>query len=784
MNVPVTSEARIPVALNQEVDDIMLTNMGLLAQGSLDNLITNCIGSGIGYTGLACAIKTNINTNSATLITVGQGWMKRGGVAYSLRDAADVDLASTIAAVPSGKTAIVLILADGQEAPVKAEITVLDAAKEPADPNAYWPTAIIQGDTAVVRSVIPTKVAGTPDLQPQPPAANPSYCLLATCVVDNGSIISCKQETGQQIVPQEQLATTLAIISAYQTTLPSIINGLLSSVSALAIQLASLSAREQADITSLQNQINALRTQATASPAATFTGVDYFTDLSQSKPDAAGYNALVSGGLRFPLAVKADLPIAAQNPFASVLKQGSGNILMPSFGEYPGILKVGIDTSVGAQVESAPNFGQLGFASLPVARRGFPRQRIQSSIGLTTQSAAQVLASGDPSQLFAIDPATFVYDKANWGDWRTDTTEIVRQNGFWSTLASRDYWSPILGVIGNTAGLPIVSQPIKADASSMVPGMSIGWATYGIRPGANVRVMLCADKAGSPDLMNTYLDQQIQTHGESATTFRFPNPVFTRAGKIYHLVLTSDNPGLAIGMYPNPKGMGALSYINGAWQVCNGGYALNLHFTSCYFGSGLTITVPLGTLNLAAGSDTLDFQFSMLLPDGCNLIIQVLIGGQWVSLAQVLNSTYPLAGNPQTVPCQAVLTTTGQCAPMIDTTVSAARISKASAAMEHVSSIQTPAAPVTTIHKSVVVENWNAAVQTLTAGLRTGPGFATPPVAPTSTKDAPQANGSLLRTWTWTLGAAVPSFEMELDGATTDATQQFVVSRSNWDAAA
>lgn len=805
----VTSEARIPVALNQEVDDVMLTNMGLFAQGSIDNLVANCIGPGLGYTGCACRIVTDVQANTATLVSVDRGWMKRGGKAYALRDPANVDLAPEIAKVPAGKTAVVLIYADGQEAEVDAQVTVLNAALEPADPNAYWPTTQIQGPTAVVRSLIPGRLGGVPDPQPDAPALNPGFVLLATAVVDNGSIVSLKQETAQQIVPTDQLVATVLSLSAYVETLKGVISGLLSSVAANALAITLLRAQEQADVASLQRQIDQLRITATTPAASTFTGQDLFLDLSQSKPDAAGYNALVSGGLRFAVSTKADVPVAPANSYSGNLAQGTGNYLYPSGNFHntdyfavgdPVLNSFNFNTYAGNLIK----VGNLGALSTPVYRRGFARARIRASISLKATSQAQVLANGDPSQLFAIDPATFVYDTANWGDWKTSTTEILRQNGFWSDLAARDYWSPIVatGDTGVGGGLPIASQPVTPAASFMSKYIKVPTSGY---LGANVRLMMVADKNGQPDFTRCYADVTAQSgyagSGGSPvpgptgandfrdTLFEFPCPVLFKGGVTYHLVQTADQPGLNFwGSAAGPTAGGVigsgsyLAYFDGAWAAPRAGARIGMIIYRADF-DDTSITVDLAPLQLAGGGDTADFQFSILLPEGCTVTPQIKVGGQWVSLSQALSSTYPLAGNPSNVPARLVITGTDYVAPVIDLSASTARFSKASAALEHVSAVQTPAAPVTTVHKSLVVDNWNPAVQTLNANLRTGAGYATV-TAPTAVKDIVQTDGSLLRTWTWTLGAAVPSFEMEIDGSTTDATQTFVGRRSNWDAAA
>ena len=782
MTAPVISEARVSFAPLQQATSQDVYAVGTLGQGSLDNVVENCLIAGSAYTGMSVAV------SGVSGLTVQPGWLIQGGPAYALRDVFPVDLASQIAQVPdSTKSLVVLIVADGQESTTSETRTFLDASKKPTNPADPWPTVTLATNTRAIRSAIISKVVGTADVQPQAPTYNAALCLIATVVVSNTGIVSITQATGQQIVRQDQIAATVASLAAYQSTLEGTVNGLLSSVSALALGLSNLNAREQADVTSLQNQINALKILATAAPTAIFTGADYFQNLNQSNPSAAGYNAVVSGGLRFARSGGSPLvPVAAQNPYSSTLQQGTGTLIYPALSRYdstvgigdPGISLYGANTGGGFLA-----FGNLGSLSTPVYRRGFARSRVRSSIGLTASSPAQVLANGDPSQLFSIDPTTFVYDSADWGPWQTTTTEISRQNGFWSDLSSRDYWSPIEGT-GDTGGLPIVSQPYQPNTSGMLDKLTLtnNGATSG-----NVRLLICADNNGKPDFTRTFADVTSVLSNPPGTffghlVFQMPYPILLKGGVGYHFVFTSDNPAFEIWAPTGSNGNGNfyLAYANGAWSAPQANTRLSMNLSYASFPNP-TVRIPVAPLQLAGGGDTVDFQTKILLPEGCTLGFEIYIGGAWVSLAQVLNSTYPLAGNPSNVPCNMVLTGTGQVAPIIDTTASVYQLSKSSAALDHVSSVQTPTAPVTTIHKSVTVNKWNSGVQTLTANLRTGTGYTTN-TAPTATKDTINADGSLTRQWTWGLGAAVPSFEMEMIGATTDPTQTFVGLSSNWDA--
>ncbi len=276
----VLSEARVIIGRYQQITSVDLTETSQIAQGSLDNVVEAYLGD--GYMGLTVGANT-----AATGVVVQPGLLSQGGKVYNLGSAFPVDLSSKIATIPDAtKTMIVLIVADGDESQTSETRTFEDASKKPTNAADLWPTVQTYVATRMVRSVDVSAVAGNADVQPAPPPVNAALMVLATVVLSVAGVVSVTQSTAGQITTQEQMAATLAAVSAYVDTLEDTVNGLLSSTSALAIALANLSAREQADVASLQRQLDQLRITATTPAAATFTGQDLFLDLSQSLPTA------------------------------------------------------------------------------------------------------------------------------------------------------------------------------------------------------------------------------------------------------------------------------------------------------------------------------------------------------------------------------------------------------------------------------------------------------------------------------------------------------------------
>ena len=771
------SEARVIVGRYQQITSVDLTESSQIAQGSIDNVVESYLGD--GYTGLTVGVDP-----SATGVIVQPGFLVQGGRAFSLSDAFPLSLASKIATIPAAKTMNVIIVANGDESQSSETRTFEDASKKPTNPADLWPTVQTYVATRMVRTVDVSAIPGTADVSPSDPVFNATLCPIARVVLSNTGVVSVTPITDAKIVRQDQIAATVASLSAYQSTLEGTINGLLSSVAANTLAIKGVAAQLQAAIIDLQNQINALATRTTSSPTATFRGSDNFNDLSQSSPAAPGYNAVVSGGLRFATVTSPSVPLAPTSPYDASLQQGTGSLVYPKI-TGGGAIRANYSADIYNGTAKITGF-QPWNATLQ--RRGFGRARVRCGINLQAVQANQVLASGDPSQIFAIDPTTFVYDQG-WGDWRANNPQITRRIGYWFDLSSRGYWTPVEGT-GDTAGLPAISQTVRPQTSCMVTSVQGEGRFAG---GAPVRLLVMGDINGNPDPTHVIADvvtTPVPFNGSflSYPVWTMPYPILHKAGEAYHYVfLSSDSFEFLTYAHGSNQAAPALAggvqaIVNGAWAPVSAYDSLAIDITTAQFANP-NIVIPLPNLNLGGGADTIDLLSKLILPDGCNLDYQVQIGGQWVSLSQVTSSTNPLAGNPNTLPLRLVISGTGAVAPILDTSPAVGRLSKSGVALDHVSAVQTPAAPVTTIHKTVVIDNWQPAVQTLTANLRTGASFATN-TAPTSVSaDVIQADGSLLRTYTWTLGAAVPSFEMELIGTTTDVSKTFVGRSTSWDAA-
>ncbi len=302
--------------------------------------------------------------------------------------------------------------------------------------------------------------------------------------------------------------------------------------------------------------------------------------------------------------------------------------------------------------------------------------------------------------------------------------------------------------------------------------------------GANVRLLICADLNGKPDLTNTYADVSVVS-GASVSSddgfrdgFVMPAPVLLKGGRTYHFVFTCGQRQLRFVPAVVEQGNSSpfLAYANGDWAVAAAGARISMLLEFATFANP-TITIPLAPLQIAGGGDTVDFQcvagparrLHHRLPD---------LHRRQVGVARTGAQQHLSAGRQ---PVERAVPTS--CSPVRRRwRRSSTRRPRRRAFRSRqprwsmCPRIQTPPAPVTTVHKSVVVDNWNAAVHTLTAGLRTGPAFATPASRrrPSRTSSRPTArccapgrgrSGAPCRPSRWSSTAPPPTRRSSSSGA-------------------
>lgn len=779
--MPATSEARVVVANYQRGTPEQITATNDLLQATMDNVVENFLGLATRYQDMTVAADV-----SNKRVVVAPGTLYAGGPGYALQSAFTVDLASACAAVPADKFALVAILAAGYEDAEgeKFSATFLDPSKKPANPRDPWPTIEAVTPTRKIRYVQISAPVGAADVQPGMPPYGPTLCLVATVRINRDGVVAITQNEAARIERLEDVAQDAADAIADLARINPLLASLLSTTSALALQLAAMKAAYDAALADLQKQLNQQQTQTNnqgsqqqTGSAPILSGFDVFVDLSQTDVNAAGYSALISDGLRFPVAASDNQAITVTNPFAAAVKVIAGRYLLPAYTEVVSVRNLGNATKYDRT-------DSLGIITGSASVRGLGVSRTRWDRGLTESSVAQLLASGDPTRLFAARPEDLAYDPA-WGDWRVSGPELIRRAGYAKDLTGRGPWSRIDTTI-NFAGKLVIDQPYQAASAEMITAIDTEFE--GASNGQPVVVLVTADLNGNPDFGRTYAAVEVEAPNTPGK-ISFPYPILRKAGEKVHFVHLFPGGGIGFNIFGHEIGQipfgilkaPALTYTGGQWVPHGSLREMGFSVYRASFSGAGPLRVPLSPVILAGGIDGVDLVTPAIVPEGTSIDFETQIAGAPVALAPV-TGIHPLNGGVQSLPLTALLSYTEAVAPIFDFQTAKSRVVRSGTALRHVSSARIPVTGVTKVQESVTLYGFDSAAHTVTARLLTGAGYATE-TAPSTVVDLVQADGSLKRTFTWSLGSTVTAHEVALIGTRSDLTKQLVGRRADWTAA-
>ena len=774
------SEATVVLTKYQQWGVVDANDMATIPQATTDNLVAAFLAAGQGYTGLGVTVNPD-----ALGVTVGTGILYNLGGGYPLRSAEPIDLTPQINAIPDTVSSqIVLIVANGGTSQITESRTLEDASLKPTNPADLWPTTQQVITTRAVRVLTPSIVPGvSAATNVQSPAYNPLLCLLATVTINKTGVVSVVQATGAQITRLDQLAPVVAALSSRADADESLISGLQSTVSGLAITLMSRLAADEANLTALGQRLAALESRTvTSSTGSVLTIIDNYTDGSGLTPgDGTGYG--VGTGLTFPQSTKNPTTYFPINAYGSNLALLGGRYLTAPYTEKA-VLGT-LNNTGGSRVNMAAETPW----NAALKSEGFGVARTRYGASYPAQASTQLMASGDPTRLFAINPGDLVYD-ASWADWRIRNPELNHQNGYWHDVTSREPWTPRTAD-GTAGNVQAISQPVNKP----YPEMETSWLlANGNIPnlGTGVRLLICEDLNGSPDPSAVLMDVPgTYSKTYAGIQFIYPYPWLRKANKLYHRVVlsaasqvylsTSKNAGTPL-LHLNP---------NGSWSPDPNGYSLNAGYTVAQFAQGTPIELNL--LYLGGGIDNIDLLAPAIVPDGCDILYGTIPSGspnytRFGPIDPANPASNLLAGRPSQLRPFVELIVTAATAPVIDLQASAtgnvgAVSARRGTTLTAESAVRAPKdqngnpLAVTKITRSVTLVGFNPALHTYTEQLETGAGYTTL-TAPTATgTPTVQPDGTTLMTFSWTV-AAVTTFKVKQSGTTSDAAQSFRLSQS------
>jgi hypothetical protein len=787
-----------------------LNNAQDYAQKAFDDLIYDTLISGRGYSGFETTKATSSN------LSVEPGRLYDTGKSFAADDTQTISLTPYIPAVAKK---IVTLVVYGQ---------TIDEDIEPRDFLINVTTRATEPQSVPLtrrRKAIVSPVAGVEAADPLPPALQAGYVAVATVVLTTSGIESVVMRSDTKIQELDEQAASLSMVYNWQNTTGKIIDGLRTDLSNLAAKIKELSGLEQLaalakDVSSLKEKTNEdrsyisqlaveggslkstvnsilntniavsggtpLKTGASISvlpDLSTLYGYDDFllTDKSDTTNTAAGYSVKVEEGLRFAPDAQSSTLLAVNNPYNGQVTVNANGLMVPNYTSIDGLVVGSKTSAIAAELPLA----DYQYTTWEFVKKAISRQRIRYGDYFTVSRSSDFWRSGkydSVSNIFTRNGETFEVILSGVGHGRS-----TRLRKFWFDSYEDFYWEwePTTSTV---QGAQIAQTFLNAQARYCT-GISLAMTKVG--PSGSLHVALVEVKDDGTPNISKMLAQATVTQANLKT---FPNdwtvvplePTFLAQGGRYAVVITTGGNHFVATTVGNNLTSGTLFFgTDGAYQT--GDLTKDLMFIvhHAQFQKS-TVTVDLTPLQLAGGINHIDLLAPMIVPPSTHITFQVSINNVWkdisgVDVAEGEDSI--LHELPVLLPFRVVMVGTTDVLPIVDLAKSQVLIERPKTTFKHISTVRTLPGSSTTkqIVVSLNVADFDTVNHTLVAKILHGAGYTTVKTADATvlTEDASRPSSELAyeKKFTFTLGSAISSYKIQIEGTTASATNTFHIEK-------
>ncbi|WP_157602884.1 hypothetical protein [Sphingomonas sp. PR090111-T3T-6A] len=740
-------EKQVIFRQDQDVTPDDFNNMQAFTQASLDDVVRDAIGDGVGFAGFD-AVRA-----SPTRVTVGAGRLFSNGLVYVHGTSIDFDLTNALP-MTGRKNVLVLVAGTTEEIDVEERDYLVDEKTMTAVGK---PAAMTRSRTATVNVD-----AGIEAPDPVDPIFPAGYLAVARVVMSPTGIdtVVMVEENRQKSV--KSVAADVANLKDATSSTTSKVAAIDGTVSGFAARLAGTVSQDALGraLVRLADVESKLNIPSTAASSA----ADYFLETTSSLLTDASSSCRVYEGVRFPDDAKDTGELTLANPLnpAVVLTNG---LLLPAYDLVP-------------LFTTGPKTGELSASSFSyqttdMVQKMMTRERIRYGTPFTVCTNAGWWGAITSQYV----PETFSHDGEQFQtldvDWDGPTHGWVRVQEYWVDTYEEPYWTAV--TTQHQVNGAQISETWVQPTDGWLGAVGLEFTKLATDGNVSIAIVEC-DRSGVPDQtavisMTTFTKAQLATGANKLAIA----PVWLSGGKRYAvIVITAAAHYLAVTQGTNFPGGTLFTRLDGAYQQEDGTKDLVFTPYMLKFKSARTV-VDLGwknvnALQLQGGIASIDILADTISPSGAELTYQVQIAGQWYPLDRNSQSILSAGGaSPPLVPLQAVFSGTNDVQPGLKLAGSDCELTRPKLAFTHIWDTHTlPGAGSAQIRVIQRYEYFDPAHNTATVKLLTGPGYATQ-TAPNSYTDQIDPNdGAIVRTYIFNLGAAVTDFRLRTDG-TTDA---------------
>jgi hypothetical protein len=745
-------ESRVIFQDGMDNDPADFNNLEDFVGRSLDHIVGDTITSDRKFAGFQATASSAVNLNALP------GRLYSGGKVYDYSDEFAYDFTTQL---PAATKRIATLVLWGEEADTDTRPREFLINEET---NASEPRVVAMEHARVGKLSV---ALASESADPLPPILESGVIAVASIVLTPTGIESVTMVTDNMVDSVASVSGRVGVIEDFKSKIEPQVSSLGSDIAALT--------KGQASLVPLGMYGRTLDRLAVleARDGVPLTAVDSFADLlvDESGTDTAfaGYEAKVDEGVRFPDEDEATTQLAIYNPLNPAAKV-VGGVLFPSYTRTKRF-------SIGPKTDEI-QVSSFSYDTHTLVQKAPSRHRVRHGPGRTVSTAANWLKTGR----FDVSALVFRRDDEAWTVPANLLSEAVKNHhperhvNHWEDSYEAPYWEEVTDT--NSVNGSNVAETFLNANDMWLDAVGLTFTRLAVAGGLTLAI--CETDRGMPLLdkviSSTTVDRS--TLVLNTETVIPVQPVFLTGGVRYAIVvITGADHWLAASAgtsYPQ----GTLFYVvDGAYQQGDATRDIMFSLYQAQFPTARTV-IDLQPLSLVGGIADIDILASTIIPGSSQLTYEVQVGGLWYPLAEVDASILGAGGvMPNLLAFRVVFTGTPDVMPAVTLTSSQVRVSRPTAALTYISATRNlPGAGSTDIHVTVRLESFVEVHHDLTVELLTGVGFATVEAAD-AVADVTLPDGSIERTATFSLGAAVTAFKVKMDGATDSALSVFHVAQ-------
>jgi hypothetical protein len=743
-------ESRVIFLDGMDNDPADFNNLQDFAQRSLDHLTADGVTSLRKYAGFQASAA------SAVAFAALPGRLYSGGKIYNYADSFAYDF-TTALPLATRKVATLVVWGEEVDTDVRPREFLINEETGASEPR---PVALERQRAAKLAVVL-----GTENADPSAPILDSGVTAVANIVLTPAGINSITMVAANGLDSVQSVADRAALLETFRDKAKPQIASLANDIAALTEGQAGLVGKSEFGLA--LGRIEKMEQQVGINSAAIASLADSLVDLSKTDTAQAGYDAIVEEGVRFNYEASSTTALQifdGLNPRAKIV----GGVLFPA---YTREKRLGL----------APQAGELGIAAYTyqahnLVQKTVSRYRVRHGVSAIPTLAGAFLRSGayNPiTNIFQLDGEALVYPLNEQAIRRH---AMKRTLGQWVDAYEDSYWDAIT-VPSIVNGAQIAQTFLQGNDMWLD---AVGLTFTRLAGAGDITIGIAETANGMPKLdsiiSKTTFTRDALTLG--AETVLPIQPVFLTGGKRYAIVILTAADHWVATVAGDVYGDGTFFYVqDGQYQQGDGSRDVMFSLYAAKFASARAV-IDMQPLSLAGGIAQIDILAQAVVPGSTSLVYEIQVGGIWYPLMRVPASILStVAAMPPLLPLRVTFTGTPDVMPALTLTNSQVKVSRPKAAFTYFTAVNTiGGAGSTQIRALIRLESFDATKHAMTCKLRTGAGYTTVTNA-TSVSDKVNSDGSIDRTVVFSLGAAVTSFKLELDGTTTNQRIPFKVGQ-------